>query len=148
MKENRLSTHLVSFVAGLLFAGGLGVAGMGLPSKVLGFLDFTGKWDASLGLVLGAATGVTFIAFRFILKRPNPILVSKFYVPTNTTIDMRLIFGAILFGIGWGISGFCPGPGLLTLMSGIPKVAYFFLALIGGNLAFYFVQKALESKKK
>lgn len=101
--------------AGLLFGIGLALSGMTHAEKVLGFLDITGDWDASLLFVLGGAVTVTLIAFRFILKRPKPLVASNFDLPIKTRIDRALIVGAILFGIGWGITGYCPGPAIALL---------------------------------
>jgi len=102
-------------VAGLIFGFGLALSGMTHASKVLGFLDVTGNWDPSLLFVLGGAVGVTIIAFRFILRRPAPVLEDKFRLPTAKFVDAPLVIGAAIFGIGWGISGYCPGPGIALL---------------------------------
>jgi len=101
--------------AGLIFGFGLALSGMTHASKVLGFLDVTGNWDPSLLCVLGGAVGVTVIAFRFILRRPAPVLEEKFRLPTAKFVDAPLVIGAAIFGIGWGISGYCPGPGIALL---------------------------------
>jgi uncharacterized protein len=101
--------------AGLLFGLGLAVSGMTHASKVLGFLDVTGDWDPSLLLVLGGAVGVTVIAFRFILRLPAPVLEPVFRLPSAKDIDGPLVVGAAIFGIGWGISGYCPGPAIASL---------------------------------
>ena len=101
--------------AGLLFGFGLAVSGMTHASKVLGFLDITGDWDPSLLLVLGGAVGVSVIAFRFILRRPAPVLESVFRLPSVKDVDGPLVVGAAIFGIGWGISGYCPGPAIASL---------------------------------
>jgi uncharacterized protein len=101
--------------AGLLFGLGLAVSGMTHASKVLGFLDMAGDWDPSLLLVLGGAVGVTVIAFRFILRRPAPVFETGFSLPSAKAIDRPLVAGAAIFGIGWGISGYCPGPAIASL---------------------------------
>ena len=88
---------------------------MTVPAKVLGFLDIAGNWDPSLLLVLGGAVGVAAIAFRLVLNRPRPILAEQFDLPTQTNIDAHLVIGAVIFGVGWGISGYCPGPAIATL---------------------------------
>ncbi|HEX9450333.1 MAG TPA: DUF6691 family protein [Burkholderiales bacterium] len=103
------------FVAGLVFGIGLALSGMTHAEKVLGFLDVTGDWDASLLLVLGGAVGVTVVAFRFILRCPSPLLEPKFILPTRKDVDGPLVIGAVIFGIGWGIGGYCPGPGIALL---------------------------------
>jgi len=102
-------------VAGLLFGLGLAIAQMTHAEKVLAFLDVTGAWDPSLLFVLGGAVAVTAIAFRFVLRRPTPVLESRFHLPSKRAIDLPLISGAAIFGIGWGISGYCPGPGIALL---------------------------------
>lgn len=101
--------------AGLLFGFGLAVSGMTHAIKVLGFLDVAGDWDPSLLLVLGGAVGVTVVAFRFILRRPSPVLESAFRLPSARDVDGRLVVGAAIFGIGWGIGGYCPGPAIASL---------------------------------
>ena len=108
--------RLVSaFAAGLLFGLGLAIAQMTNPDKVLGFLDVAGNWDPSLLLVLGGAVAVTAVTFRFILRRPAPLLDQRFHLSTLRGIDRRLLAGAVIFGAGWGISGYCPGPGIALL---------------------------------
>ena len=101
--------------AGLLFGLGLAISGMTHASKVLGFLDITGDWDPSLLLVLGGAVGVSVVAFRFILRRKAPVLEPAFRLPSLKDIDGPLVVGAAIFGIGWGISGYCPGPAIASL---------------------------------
>ena len=107
--------YLGIVVAGLLFGLGLAVSEMTHASKVLGFLDVAGNWDPSLMFVLGGAVGVTVVTFRFILKRPVPVLEDRFHLPTVKDIDVPLVVGAAIFGAGWGISGYCPGPGVALL---------------------------------
>ena len=110
-----MGKYISVLVTGLIFGLGLAVSGMTHASKVLGFLDVTGNWDPSLLLVLGGAVAVTVVAFRFILHRPAPVLEDKFKLPTARRVDARLVVGAAVFGIGWGISGYCPGPGIALL---------------------------------
>lgn len=109
---NRL---IVSLLAGLVFGLGLAVSGMTNPAKVLGFLDFAGAWNASLLFVLGGAVGVTVVTFHFILRRKAPLLDDAFHLSLSQLVDRKLIMGALLFGIGWGISGYCPGPAIASL---------------------------------
>ncbi len=101
-----------TFIAGLLFGGGLTISQMVNPEKVIAFLDITGNWDPSLAFVMGGALIVTFIGYRLALKRETPFLEGRFRVPTRKDIDAPLILGAALFGIGWGLAGLCPGPAL------------------------------------
>lgn len=139
-----MKVAISSFISGLIFAIGLGISGMMSPSKVQGFLDLFGKWDPSLGLVMGGAVAVTFISFPFILARKEPIFEKKFNVPTNKTIDKNLIIGAVLFGAGWGIGGLCPGPAIANLATLNLNVLLFIPSLIAG---FYIQQYLLTPKK-
>ena len=126
---------LVSLMAGLVFGLGLAIAEMTNPLKVLAFLDLAGNWDPSLAFVMGGAVTVTALAFRFILRRPVPFYGERFHLPTLTQIDRKLLVGAALFGIGWGLAGYCPGPALATVLSGNSEVWWFVPAmLVGGAL--------------
>ncbi len=102
------------------------------PAKVIGFLDFAGEWDPTLAFVMGGALLVSIPAFRFVLSRPRPVLEDSFDLPKKTTLDARLLGGAALFGVGWGISGFCPGPAVVALASGLPSVFVFMAAMLAG----------------
>jgi uncharacterized membrane protein YedE/YeeE len=136
---------LVALISGFIFALGLGISGMTQPHIVRGFLDVFGSWDWRLIGVMAGAIAVHAITYRLILKRPSPILVSKFQVPTRKDIDMRLIMGAILFGLGWGWAGICPGPGLVSVFSGNMAFIYFIGAmLVGMKLFQIFEQKFLN----
>ena len=126
---------LVSLMAGLVFGLGLAIAEMTNPLKVLAFLDLAGDWDPSLAFVMGGAVTVTALAFRFILRRPVPFYGERFHLPTLTQIDRKLLVGAALFGIGWGLAGYCPGPALATVLSGNSEAWLFVPAmLVGGAL--------------
>ena len=105
-----MKKNLIAILSGVLFGFGLCLSQMVNPEKVLGFLDISGNWDPSLAFVMMGALTVTLITFRFILKRQIPLFDSKFYLSNRQDIDKRLIIGAALFGIGWGMSGYCPGP--------------------------------------
>ncbi len=118
---------LSAFAAGAIFGVGLGLAGMTQPSKVVGFLDFFGDWDASLMLVMGGAIVVHAALYRLILKRKSPLLATDFQVPTRRDITPQLIGGSALFGIGWGLGGFCPGPGLAS----VPGLGVHALTFVG-----------------
>ena len=107
-----------AFACGLIFAIGLGLAGMTQPAKVIGFLDLTGAWDPSLAFVMGGAVLVGLIAFPLILARRRPWLGGRFALPERNDIDAPLVAGAALFGMGWGLSGYCPGPALVSLVTG------------------------------
>lgn len=126
---------LVSLVAGVVFGLGLAVAEMTNPLKVLDFLDLAGNWDPSLAFVMGGAVLVTLVAFRFVLRRPVPLYGERFHLPTLTQLDRKLLGGAALFGIGWGLAGYCPGPALATILSGNSETWLFVPAmLVGGAL--------------
>jgi uncharacterized protein len=107
--------NLVNFLAGLIFGLGLLISGMANPAKVQNFLDLFGSFDPSLIFVMGGAVLVTFIGYRLTLRREKPLLAPRFFLPAAKTIDARLAIGAALFGIGWGLSGFCPGPAVTSL---------------------------------
>ncbi len=128
MKQN-----LVALFCGLLFGLGLSLSQMSERERILGFLDIAGNWDSTLLFVLGGAVGVTVITFRFVLRLPHPIGSEKFYLPTKTTVDRALIIGAAIFGIGWGIAGYCPGPAITALVIEPTNPALFLLALIIGS---------------
>lgn len=110
---------VTTFSAGLLFGVGLCVSGMTRPSKVIGFLDVAGAWDASLLVVMMGAVGVHFVAYRFLIaRRSAPLLADRFSLPAARGIDLSLLGGAVLFGVGWGLGGYCPGPAVVSLASG------------------------------
>jgi uncharacterized protein len=126
----------VAFLVGLVFSVGLALSGMTRPSKVQGFLDVAGSWDPSLAFVMGAALAITLVAFPLILRRARPVLGSSFHVPRATQVDKRLLAGAAIFGVGWGIAGYCPGPALVTAGSGAVPAGIFTVAMVAGMLAF------------
>lgn len=126
--------NLAAGFAGALFGIGLAVSGMTKPSKVIGFLDFTGAWDASLMFVMMGAIAVHVVAHRLVLRRRSPLFDARFHLPTRKDIDARLVIGAALFGIGWGLGGFCPGPGFVTAASGSPAAIVFVVGLTAGIL--------------
>jgi uncharacterized membrane protein YedE/YeeE len=123
---------LVSAVAGLLFGLGLIVSGMADPAKVQNFLDVFGTWDPSLAFVMGGALLVAFIGYRSILLRDAPLLEPVFHVPKTNAIDRRLVAGAAVFGIGWGLGGFCPGPAIVSLPLFAKGTVVFVAAMIAG----------------
>ncbi len=125
--------NIVTFIAGLMFALGLVVSGMTQPTKVIGFLDITGQWDPSLAFVMGGALLVTLIAFTITPRHGRrPWFAEKFELPTRKDIDIRLVGGAALFGIGWGLAGYCPGPAFASLYAGGLDIVIFMAALICG----------------
>jgi len=121
-----------SLTAGLVFGVGLAVAQMTDPRKVLDFLDITGEWDPSLLFVLGAAVVVSAAAFRWVLAHPAPRLDEQFHLPPSTQIDFRLIRGSIIFGIGWGLAGYCPGPAISSLGFGNPEAIWVLVSMLAG----------------
>lgn len=123
---------LFQFAAGLIFGIGLVVSGMADPAKVLNFLDLFGTWDPSLAFVMGGAVVVTFIGFRLVLRRPTPLFAQGFHLPTASRIDARLLSGAAIFGLGWGLGGFCPGPALTSLVLAAPGTLVFVPAMLAG----------------
>ncbi len=127
-----MKAHFTSFVSGIVFALGLGISGMTRPIKVIAFLDFFGSWDASLGLVMIGAICVYFVAYRWSQKMAAPVLAAEFSVPSRTDLDRRLIIGAAIFGAGWGLGGFCPGPAITSLASGAAPVMVFVAAMSAG----------------
>ncbi|MCA9663821.1 MAG: YeeE/YedE family protein [Myxococcales bacterium] len=123
----------VSFITGLLFAVGLGISGMTQPEKVIGFLDVTGDWDPSLTLVMGGAVFVYLLVFRVVLpRRERPVVGDRFGIPSRRDIDKPLVLGAALFGAGWGLAGFCPGPALTSTVTGMVPVLLFTAAMFAG----------------
>jgi hypothetical protein len=129
--------HRISeFLVGLLFGLGLILSGMTDPGKVLGFLDLAGSWDPSLALVMGGAIAVGFFAFALAQKRTVNFLGGALHLPKSQQIDRPLVLGAMLFGAGWGLAGFCPGPGLVSLASGQIKGAVFVVFMLAGMQGF------------
>lgn len=129
-----LQYGLGPFFGGVLFSIGLGVSGMTEASNILGFLDVLGNWQGELLFVMGGAVVVYAILYRMIVKRPKPLFGEAFSLPTRVDLDKRLIIGALLFGIGWGVTGLCPGPGLASLISGEPHSAVFVVTMVVGML--------------
>lgn len=130
-------TLLTSFLAGIIFAVGLCVSGMTDTGKVQGFLDILGAWDPSLMFVMVGAIAVHALSYHFWLKKKSrPYFAEKMEIPKSSVIDKRLLIGAVIFGVGWGLAGFCPGPALVSLVSQKSEVWTFVLAMIGGMLLF------------
>ncbi|MDQ0348028.1 DUF6691 family protein [Ancylobacter vacuolatus] len=126
---------LVNLGLGVLFGLGLIVSGMSNPAKVLNFLDLAGTFDPSLAFVMGGAVVVAFIGFRLVLRRDTPLMAPRFQLPTRSDIDARLIVGPALFGIGWGLGGFCPGPAFTALGLAAPGTLAFIPAMLAGMWA-------------
>ena len=125
--------NISALICGFLFGLGLAISEMVNPAKVLGFLDITGNWDPSLIFVMAAGLAVTMLTFRFILKQPRPLFESQFHLPSQSkTIDRQLITGAAIFGIGWGLVGYCPGPAIASLAYGQTETVIFLVAMMAG----------------
>lgn len=127
---------LYAFLSGLLFAAGLGISGMTQPAKVKAFLDVAGAWDPSLLFVMAGGIGVTAILYRVVFRRAFPWEAPRFQMPTSRNIDAPLIVGAVLFGIGWGLVGYCPGPAVVSLAALDPGVWIFAAAMMAGMFLF------------
>jgi uncharacterized protein len=129
---------ILQFAIGLIFGLGLVLSGMSNPAKVLNFLDLggigTGTWDPSLAFVMAGAVAVTFVGYQWALKRPRPLFGEKFQLPTSRELDVRIIAGPAIFGLGWGLAGFCPGPALTALGFGSRAAVIFVAAMIAGML--------------
>ncbi len=142
--QNLVAQNLVAVMSGILFGLGLGLSQMIDRDRILGFLDVTGAWDPTLLFVMGGAVAVTVIAFRFVLRMPHPLFATKFHVPTRQDIDRPLVIGAMIFGLGWGISGYCPGPGIGALILGSWNPVLFIGAFLAGSLTYRWSQTLTE----
>ena len=126
---------ILAAIFGLLFGTGILISGMGNPAKILNFFDIAGHWDPSLAFVMGGALLVTTIGYRLVFARSKPILANNFALPTSTNIDTPLLAGSALFGVGWGIAGFCPGGSIPMLASGYTQPILFIAGLVAGLIA-------------
>ena len=138
-------TIFASLLAGLVFGLGLIVSGMADPAKVLGFLDLGGAWDPSLAFVMASAIAVSALAFAVARKRTVSFLGAAMKLPTSRDIDGRLVIGSVVFGIGWGVAGFCPGPGLVALGMGEVKALIFVVAMLVGMGAFELLERRRQT---
>ena len=127
-----MRSYLAAIGSGLVFGAGLALSDMTNPAKVQNFLDFLGTWDPSLALVMGGALAVSALGYRIARRRGSPLLATGFSIPTRRELDPELLSGAALFGVGWGIGGFCPGPALAGLLQGAAGVYVFVAAMLGG----------------
>ena len=137
---------IAAFAAGLVFGLGLIVSGMADPGKVTGFLDLAGAWDPSLALVMGGAIAIGLVAFGLARRRARSFLGGAMHLPTARDIDLRLIGGSTVFGIGWGLAGFCPGPALVSFGSGQDKAAVFVAAMLGGMLVYQAAERLITAR--
>jgi len=125
---------IITYLIGAVFGVGISISGMANPAKVINFFDVAGTWDPSLLLVMVSALAVTFVGYRVVFRRPEPLFETVFSVPTSRRIDRPLVIGSTTFGIGWGIAGFCPGGAIPALGTGLPEVFIFCAAMITGIL--------------
>jgi uncharacterized protein len=130
--------RIVEFLVGLLFGLGLIVSGMTDPAKVLGFLDVTGAWDPSLACVMAGAIAVGLVAFALARRRTTAFLGGAMHLPGHAPIDRRLLVGSLVFGIGWGLAGFCPGPAIVAAGAGYPQAVLFVVSMLAGMVVFEF----------
>lgn len=143
-----MKKSIAAFFAGGLFSVGLAVAGMTQPSKVVGFLDFFGDWDPSLAFVMGGAIAVHLVLFRLVTRRKSPLAAEVFQIPTRRDFTPQLVVGSALFGVGWGLGGFCPGPGLTSLPTLGVEAISFVVAMTVGMVAYEGMQRALARRRK
>lgn len=139
--------RITEFFVGLLFGLGLLLSGMTDPAKVLGFLDLFGVWDPSLAFVMGGAIFVSFFAYALARKRTTNFLGGALQLPTSKAIDKRLVLGGLTFGVGWGLAGFCPGPGIVSMASGEVKAAVFVVAMLIGMMVFEIAERTVLRRR-
>jgi uncharacterized membrane protein YedE/YeeE len=147
INKNHFS-RISEFVVGLMFGVGLMASGMTDPGKVIGFLDLFGAWDPSLALVMGGAVVVGFFAFALAKKRTTTFLGGALRFPTSTQMDKPLVIGSLLFGAGWGLGGFCPGPALVSMADGQSKAMLFVAAMLVGMLGFELMDRLVHAPRK
>lgn len=137
-----MKRNLASFAAGALFGVGLLVSGMTKPTKVIGFLDVAGSWDPSLAFVMVGGIAVHLALYTWIVRRPAPLVEAAFHVPTRRDIDTKLVLGAAIFGVGWGLGGFCPGPAITSAVRGGAALAF-----VGAMLAGMVIHRVFASAR-
>lgn len=142
----KMLIHLITLLTGLIFGFGLIVSGMVNPDKVQNFLDISGTWDPSLALVMGGAIAVGFLAFTLAKRRNQTFMGTPIYLPTSRFIDKRLVLGSLAFGIGWGLAGICPGPGLVLVGAGSLEGVVFIVAMLFGMGIFELLERRKRKK--
>ena len=142
-----MKNGLAALVVGFIFAIGLGISGMTQPQKVVGFLDLFGNWDPSLIFVMAGAIIVHFATYNLIRKRKSPVLSTDWHVPNKKEITPALVIGSVLFGIGWGLGGFCPGPAVVSLASFEVKPFIFVISMLVGMFLFRLLDKKMKIRK-
>jgi uncharacterized membrane protein YedE/YeeE len=143
-----LAVILVALLSGLLFGVGLMVSGMANPAKVLGFLDLAGRWDPSLAFVMAGAIAIGSVAFLLARRRATSLLGLPMQIPATRAVTARLVLGSAVFGVGWGIAGFCPGPALVALGAGSIKAWVFVAAMLGGMAAFEWLERLQQTRQE
>ncbi|MDJ0977590.1 MAG: YeeE/YedE family protein [Erythrobacter sp.] len=138
---------LISLIAGALFGGGLIVSDMVNPARVLAFLDIFGDWDPTLAFVMGGAIVPSALAYAFSKKLSRPLIEERFFVPANRTIDLKLVTGALIFGAGWGLVGYCPGPAIAGLVFGDWQPFVFVASMLAGMWLYRMSSAFLDSKR-
>ena len=138
---------IAAALAGLLFGYGLSLSRMVDRHVVLGFLDVTGRWDPTLVFVLAGAVGVAFVGYRLVLGRARPVLAQTFQIPARKSIDAPLLLGAAVFGVGWGLSGYCPGPAISASALGVANALVFLVSMLAGMVIYRFVGWARRSRE-
>lgn len=138
---------LTALLSGLLFGIGLMLSGMANPAKVLGFLDIAGRWDPSLAFVMAGAIAIGAIAFAFATRLKKSLLGLPMWIPSSSSVTLRLVLGSAVFGVGWGLAGFCPGPALVALGAGFPKAWGFVAAMLAGMAVFELIERAKQSRQ-
>lgn len=139
---------LAALISGLVFGLGLMVSGMANPAKVLGFLDIAGRWDPSLAFVMAGAIAVGSVAFWFAKRRKKSLLGLPMQIPAGSSVTARLVLGSAVFGIGWGLAGFCPGPALVAMGAGFPKAWGFVAAMVAGMIVFEIIERAKLARRQ
>ena len=142
-----MKKNIAALTVGIIFALGLGISGMTRPEKVIGFLNIFGDWDASLAFVMAGAIAVHAVAYRLIRRRNSPLFSKEFYVPTDTEISTSLIVGSFIFGVGWALAGYCPGPAVASLASFQSRPLIFVASMIFGMVIFR-VYQTVSNKRQ
>lgn len=148
MKNQFFLHRLTEFLVGLVFGLGLLLSGMTDPGKVIGFLDLFGSWDPSLALVMGGAIAASILPFAIAKKRTTNFLGGALRLPTSTELDKRLVVGSLLFGAGWGLAGFCPGPAIVSMADGQYKALIFVLAMLVGMIIFELLDRYVHTQRR
>ncbi len=139
-----MKNNFIALIAGIIFGLGLTLSDMVNPARVIGFLNVAGDWDPTLALVMGSALIVTIPIFPFILRRPHPVFADNFSLPGKKDIDKRILIGSALFGLGWGLAGFCPGPAITALVTLSSDVIIFVLAMLAGYFLEHHVERIVD----